>query len=251
MSKNNPMPTACVIIIGDEILSGRTSDANLSYLGKRMDEIGIRLIEARVIPDDEQTIVQTLNQCRHLFTYVFTTGGIGPTHDDITAASVAKAFNVEIERNLKAVKAMDDFYPEGKLNDARLKMADIPVGATLIDNPVSGAPGFQIENIFVLPGVPMILQGMLDGMIDRLTGGEPMLTVSLATDLTEGNLAKGLGQIQDNYSDISIGSYPYFKDGKFGVNLVSRSTSSARLEQLQKELKYFISKSGGNVLLNI
>ncbi len=156
--------TACAIIIGDEVLSGRTQDANLSYLGRRCDELGIRLKEARVISDDEATIVETVNHYRACFDYVFTTGGIGPTHDDITSASVALAFGKKIVRHPEAVAVMDKYYDRGQLTEARLKMADVPEDAFLIDNPVSAAPGFQMENVFVLPGVPVIMQAMFEGM---------------------------------------------------------------------------------------
>lgn len=249
MSQNETAPTACVIIIGNEILSGRTQDVNLSYIGKRCDELGILLMETRIIPDVEQTIITTVNECHARFSYIFTTGGIGPTHDDITSASVARAFALPLERNAAAVEAMDKYYEAGKLNEARLKMADVPETAILIDNPISGAPGFQLDNVFVLPGVPIIMQAMFEGIVDRLVGGSAMLTLSIATDLTEGTLAEGLGLIQERYANISIGSYPYFKQGKIGVNVVSRGTERESLDRLRKELKGLIGELGGKVLL--
>lgn len=249
MTQDKAAPTACVIIIGNEILSGRTQDANLAFIGKRCDELGIHLTETRIIPDIEETIVTTVNECRAGFTYVFTTGGIGPTHDDITSASVAAAFNRKLERNAKAVEAMDKYYEAGKLNEARLKMADVPESAILIDNPISGAPGFQIENVFVLPGVPLIMQAMFEGITDRLTGSTPILTLSIATNLTEGTLAEGLNALQEQYTDISIGSYPYFKHGKLGVNIVSRGTEKGRLDCLAEGLKDLINTLDGQVLL--
>ncbi len=246
MVENNN-PTAVLIIIGNEILSGRTRDANLSFLGQRCEEIGIDLVEARVVKDIEGEIIDVVNDYRSRVDYVFTTGGIGPTHDDITSASVARAFGVAIERNAEAVDAMDRYYPPGKLNEARLKMADVPVGATLIDNPVSGAPGFQMENVFVLPGVPSIMQAMFNGITNRLTGGLPVLTESVKTDITEGTLAQGLGKIQDDYPDVSIGSYPFFKAGLLGVNLILRSTDNDRLQAATEKVREMIQKLGGRV----
>ena len=240
--------TACVIIIGNEILSGRTQDANLSYIGKRCDELGIRLTEARVISDDEATIVDTVNHYRANFDYVFTTGGIGPTHDDITSASVALAFGKKIIRHPDAVAVMDEYYDTGQLTEARLKMADVPEDATLIDNPVSAAPGFQLENVFVLPGVPVIMQAMFEGIVDGLAGGSPMLTDNVATNLGESMMAKELGQVQDRYPDISIGSYPYFKKGKIGVNLVLRGTDADLLDEVKQALHSMIEGLGGEVV---
>src|SRR5512134_200599 len=168
--------TAAVIIIGNEVLSGRTADANLCFLAKALNEVGVRVREARIIPDDEAVIVETVNACRQTFDYVLTTGGIGPTHDDITSASIAKAFGVPLERNPQAIRALEQHYRPGEFNEAGRKMADIPAGASLIDNPLSKAPGFQIGNVFVLPGVPVIMRAMFDGLRARLSGGEPMLS---------------------------------------------------------------------------
>lgn len=242
------MVTACLLIIGNEILSGRTQDANLAFIGKRCDELGIRLKEVRVIPDEESIIVTTVNVCRKEFDYVFTTGGIGPTHDDITAASIARAFNAALEQNAEAVAAMQKYYREpGMLNDARLRMANIPAGAKLIDNPVSGAPGFQIENVFVLPGVPIIMQAMFDGMTQRLVGGAPVITESVTTNLREGTLAGGLAVIQENNPDVTIGSYPFFRKGKLGVNLVMRSTDREKLDRSADEIRKLIETLGGRI----
>ncbi len=197
--------------------------------------------------DIEGEIIDVVNDYRSRVDYVFTTGGIGPTHDDITSASVARAFGVAIERNAEAVDAMDRYYPPGKLNEARLKMSDVPVGETLLDNPVSGAPGFQMENVFVLPGVPSIMQAMFNGITNRLTGGLPVLTESVKTDITEGTLAQGLGKIQDDYPDVSIGSYPFFKAGLLGVNLILRSTDNDRLQAATEKVREMIQKLGGRV----
>ena len=240
--------TACLIIIGNEILSGRTQDANLAIVGKKCDTLGILLTEARVIADVEADIVETVNTCRRLFTYVFTTGGIGPTHDDITAAAIARAFNVEVVRNKEAVIAMDRYYEPRRLTEARLKMADIPEGALLIDNPVSGAPGFQLENVFVLPGVPSIMDAMFDGLTDRLVGGDPVLTNNITTNLLESEIAAGLGVLQEKYPDVSMGSYPYFRKGKLGVNLVLRGTDAGRMNAAADELATTIMRLKGKVL---
>ena len=247
MKQPDPI-TACLIIIGNEILSGRTQDANLAIVGKKCDTLGIRLTEARVIADMEADIVETVNTCRRLFTYVFTTGGIGPTHDDITAAAVARAFNVEVVRNKEAVNAMDRYYEPRRLTDARLKMADIPEGARLIDNPVSGAPGFQLENVFVLPGVPSIMDAMFDGLTDRLVGGDPVLTDNITTNLLESEIAAGLGVLQEKYPDVSMGSYPYFRKGKLGVNLVLRGTDAGRMNAAADELVTTITRLKGKAL---
>jgi len=228
--------TACLIIIGNEILSGRTKDKNLSFVAERMSEWGVRLTEARVIPDIEETIVETVNTCRAQFDYVFTTGGIGPTHDDITAAAVAKAFGVTLHRHPDALAIMQRQHRPEDLNEARLKMADVPEGATLIDNPVSGAPGFQIGNVYVMAGVPMIMQAMLEGLRHDLVGGAPVLSRSVRAFLPEGAVAEGLGVIQDRYPDIDIGSYPFFRKGRFGTSLVLRGTDAAALERAQGEV---------------
>ena len=240
--------TACLVIIGNEILSGRTQDANLAIIGKKCDALGIRLTETRIIPDVEADIVATVNHCRAQFTYIFTTGGIGPTHDDITAAAIARAFNVEVVRNEEAVNALDRYYEPGFLTEARLKMADIPQGARLIDNPVSGAPGFQLENVFVLPGVPSIMEAMFDGLTDRLVGGDPILTENVLTNLLESVIAKDLEALQEKYPDVNMGSYPYFRKGKLGVNLVLRGTDGARMNTAAEELAAAIRRLNGKVL---
>ena len=240
--------TAGVIIIGNEILSGRTRDTNLAYMGKQLDALGIRIMESRVIPDVEQTIIDTVNHFRQTYTYVFTTGGIGPTHDDITSVAISKTFQVKLEKNSEAVRLLEKYYEPRGINEARMKMARIPEGAKLIDNPLSGAPGFQMENVFVMAGVPAIMRLMFDGIIDRLTGGDPIITFNAATNIGEGVLAGGLTQLQDEYPDISIGSYPYFKQGELGVNLVMRGTNINRLEELKKKLTAMIIQLGGKIL---
>ena len=240
--------TAGVIIIGNEILSGRTQDTNLAYMGRQLDALGIRIMESRVIPDIEQPIIDTVNYFRRTYTYVFTTGGIGPTHDDITSAAIAKTFQVKLEKKAEAVSLLEKYYEPGGINEVRMKMAHIPVGAKMIDNPLSGAPGFQMENVFVMAGVPAIMRLMFDGIIDRLTGGDPIITFNVATNISEGMLADGLSKLQDEFSDINIGSYPYFKQRKLGVNLVMRSTNINRLEELKEKLTAMIIQLGGKIL---
>ncbi len=240
--------SAGVIIIGNEILSGRTQDSNLSFIGKRLESLGIHIVEACVIPDIEKTIIDYVNQYRANYDYVFTTGGIGPTHDDITALSIASAFGLKLEQNPDAVARLKNYYEPGRINDARLKMAQIPLGAQLIDNPISGAPGFQLENVFVLAGVPTIMEVMFDGIIDRLIGGDPILTASIATNIGESMLAQGLGELQDKYPAISIGSYPYFKRGKLGVNIVMRSTDCKLLKELANKTKSLILQLDGKIV---
>lgn len=246
--KPSAPPAACLIIIGDEILSGRTQDENLVIIGQRCDAWGLDLNEVRVIPDDEEAIIKTLNACRAVFSYVFTTGGIGPTHDDITAATVAKAFGVELASNSAAVAALSRYYEADQLTEARLKMTQVPAGASLIDNPISGAPGFQLDNVFVLPGVPMILEAMLDGIGHRLAGGAPILTASVATNLTESVVAPDLGALQRRYPDVAMGSYPYFKGGKLGLNLVLRARDEARMQDAARRLRELIVNLNGEVL---
>lgn len=240
--------TAAAIIIGNEILSGRTQDVNLAFLAKSLNEIGIRLMEARVVPDIEAEIIAAVNGLRVRFDYVFTTGGIGPTHDDITAECVAKAFGVPLIRHPEAECRLRAHYEPDKLNEARLRMANTPEGATLIDNPVSIAPGFQIGNVFVLAGVPSIMQAMFDGIKGRLSGGAPVRSISVPAFIAEGTIAKGLGELQARYADIDIGSYPFFRTGRFGTTLVLRGTDEARLAAAAEELRALIRSLGAEPL---
>ncbi|WP_282608025.1 molybdopterin-binding protein [Pelagibius sp. Alg239-R121] len=229
-SKENVTVTACLMIIGNEILSGRTKDANLGFLGEQLNEIGVRLMEVRVVPDIEAVIVETLNEVRQKFDYVFTTGGIGPTHDDITSACVAKAFGVAWSLHPEAHALLKAHYAEGELNEARLRMAHTPEGASLIENPISKAPGFQMDNVFVMAGIPRVMQAMFESLKPRLTGGAPVRSATLAVSLPEGKIAKGLGEAQDRFPDVEMGSYPYRNGDRFGVRLVLRSVDDTRLE---------------------
>ncbi len=248
MSNNDKQKTAGVIIIGNEILSGRTQDLNISYIGKNLEKLGIILAEVIVIPDIESTIIDRVKSYSENYDYVFTTGGIGPTHDDITTASIAKAFDLKLFRDPEAVACMERYYDPGTLTEARLKMADIPEGASLIDNPVSGAPAFQIKNVFVLAGVPSIMQAMFDALIDRLVSGPPILSASVCTNLTESKLAEGMSRIQNDCEKVSIGSYPYFKRGKLGVNIVLRSIDKTLLLKQTELIEILINDIGGKVL---
>ena len=222
--------TAAILIIGNEVLSGRTQDTNVQYLAGGLNDLGIRLTEVRVVPDLEDVIVDAVNTLRGGFDYLFTTGGIGPTHDDITAASVAKAFGVALVRSAEAEELLRARYKAEDITEARLKMANVADGAELIENPVSAAPGFRIENVFVLAGVPRIMQAMFDGLKGDLRGGAPVLSKSIDAFVPEGVVAGPLGGLQDEYPDVDMGSYPFFRDGRLGTCLVARSTDPARLD---------------------
>ena len=229
--------TACLLIIGNEILSGRTKDANLQFLALELNKLGVRLMECRVVPDVEQTIVATLNEVRAKFDYVFTTGGIGPTHDDITADCIAKAFGVGISEHPEAVARMTKHYGDPALfTPARRRMARVPHGGVLVDNPVSVAPGFQMENVFTFAGIPAVMQAMFHAMKHRLAGGLPVVSRTVRTNLPEGIIAEPLGELQKRYPDLDIGSYPAFRNGKPSVSLVLRGTEDARLGEASREL---------------
>ncbi len=238
--------TACLLIIGNEILSGRTKDANLQFLALELNKLGIRLMEVRVIPDVEQTVVDTVNAVRRQFDYVFTTGGIGPTHDDITADCIAKAFGVGISEHPEAVARMTKHYGDPALfTPARRRMARVPHGGVLVDNPVSVAPGFQIENVITFAGIPAVMQGMFHAMKHRLTGGDPVVSRTVRTNLPEGIIAEPLGALQKRFEDLDIGSYPAFRNGKPSVSLVLRGTDDARLASAAAELMTTIRTMNG------
>ncbi|MBV6632431.1 MAG: competence/damage-inducible protein A [Alphaproteobacteria bacterium] len=224
---------AAFLIIGNEILSGRTQDANLSWLATKLNDAGVVLVEARIISDIEAEIVSAVRALSERYDYVFTSGGIGPTHDDITAASIAVAFDTKLERHPEARNRLAEHYGDpAALTDARLKMADIPVGASLIDNPVSAAPGFKIGNVHVLAGVPKIFQAMVEGILPSLVGGATVLSKTVASNLPESEVAELLGEVEAANPGVEIGSYPYFnlKMGKPGVSVVLRGTEQAKLD---------------------
>jgi len=243
-AKANGVVTAALVIIGNEVLSGRTQDANLKFLAESLNGLGIRLGEARVIADDEPTIVATVNALRRRHSYVFTTGGIGPTHDDITAAAVAKAFRRRIERNVEAEARLRRHYRPEDVTEARLSMADMPVGAALIDNPVSRAPGFQIGNVFVLPGVPRIMQAMFDGLKGRLKGGKPTFSLAIVAHIPEGVIAAPLEAVQQAYPETEIGSYPFFRLGKIGTSLVVRGIDQQKVNAAAEAIRGIIRGMG-------
>lgn len=224
-------PTAALIVIGNEILSGRTQDLNIQFLATALGKIGIPLRDVRVIPDIEDEIVEAVNILRAKFTYVFTTGGIGPTHDDITAASVAAAFGVALKRHQPSVDKMEQHYGK-RLNEARLKMADLPEGAMPIETRVTSAPGFRLDNVFVMAGVPSIAQAMFDEVAPSLAHGAPVLSRFVEAHLGEGDLADALTEIQADYPDVDLGSYPFFRSARIGLSVVAKGTDQAQLDQV-------------------
>lgn len=240
----DPAPTAAVLVIGNEILSGRTQDTNLNVLAKSLIGIGIRLCEARVVPDIEAEIIAALNALRARYTYVFTTGGIGPTHDDITAESIAKAFGVPLIENPEARARLEAYYTAEKLTPARLLMARTPQGAELIDNPVSVAPGFRYENVYVMAGVPSIMAGMLDGILGRLRHGPEIHSVTITCTIPESVIAEGLGIIAHRYAALDVGSYPSFRLGKIGLALVVRGTDRTAIQSAVDEICALIREKG-------
>ncbi len=233
-----PNPSAAMVVIGDEILSGRTRDANMNYLAGQLTGIGIGLEEVRIVSDQHERIVAAVKALSEDYDTVFTSGGIGPTHDDITADAIGAAFgrNVDIRDDARALLAAHYARNGMELNEARLRMARIPEGATLIDNPVSVAPGFTLENVHVMAGVPSVFQAMVASVLPSLTGGAPLLSRSLRVDRGEGDIAGPLGEIAAQYAELSIGSYPFQKDGKYGSNIVVRGQDEALLEQVMEQL---------------
>lgn len=247
MTQNNP--TAALIVIGNEILSGRTQDTNINFIAKQLADMGIRFMEVRVIPDIESTIINTVNELRAIYNYIFTTGGIGPTHDDITTASIAKAFGLKIVRSTDAVEKLRNYY-EGsgrELNDARLKMADFPEGSEFLDNPISTAPGFKIGNVFVMAGIPNVMQAMFACAKDWLKHGEKILSKEIIAYVGESVIATPLTAIQDKYPEIEIGSYPFVKEHKFGTSICMRGTDKEKLNSVYAET-YEMLKQHGEVV---
>ena len=238
----NPKVNAAIIIIGNEILSGRTQDTNTSTLATWLNSIGVIVGEVRVIPDIEKTIVDSLNLLRKTYDYVFTTGGIGPTHDDITAESVSKTFGLKYEIHKEAFKILEAYYKTGEFNKGRQKMVWMPKNAKLILNPTSGAPGFSCENVFCLPGVPSILKSMLGGLRNRIVGGEPILSHTISLRTVESEIAKSLSSVQEKNQDVEIGSYPFFQAGKLGVSIVIRSEDQTKIDKCNKQILNFINE---------
>ncbi len=237
-------PTAAVLIIGDEILSGRTLDTNTNTIARFLGALGIDLKEVRVVGDVEDEIVAALNALRVRYTYVFTTGGIGPTHDDITADAVAKAFGVGIDYHPEALVVLAARYKPGEFNEMRKRMARIPFGASLVKNGISSAPGFQLENVFVLAGVPMVMQAMLEDIEPRLARGQLVKTVTISAPIAEGTVAAALAQLQGEDATVAIGSYPYYREDGYGVQLVARGRDPAEVEKVAQALEEIIRKAG-------
>tara|TARA_B100000902_G_C27308987_1_gene917231 strand:- start:962 stop:1711 length:750 start_codon:yes stop_codon:yes gene_type:complete len=231
---------AAILIIGNEILSGRTQDTNTSTIAQWLNSIGVKVNEVRVIPDTENTIIDTVNHLRKVYNYVFTTGGIGPTHDDITAQSISKAFNLKYEIHKEAFKILEAYYKVGEFNEGRQKMVWMPENAKLILNPTSGAPGFNVENVFCLPGVPSILKSMLGGLKNRIVGGEPILSYTISLRTVESEIANSLTVVQNNNKEVEIGSYPFFHAGKLGVSIVLRSEHQSKIDNCNLEILKFI-----------
>ena len=244
MKKKIKKVNTAILIIGNEILSGRTQDKNIAFLSNWLNsKCGISVDEVRIIPDEQKTIIDTILSLSKKFKYVFTTGGIGPTHDDITAQSISKAFKVKYEFHKEAYSILEKYYGKKKFNDGRRKMAKMPSGAKLIYNPSSGAPGFIIKNVFSLPGVPSILNSMIDNCKKHLIKGSKIFSKTVNFYTVESKISKKLGLIQNKYKKhVEIGSYPFFRLGKIGVSIVSRSTSRSYLKKVEKDLINLASK---------
>ncbi len=239
-------PTAAMLVIGNEILSGRTQDKNVAHVAKRMSDLGVRLSEVRVVPDVRDRIVAAVQELSSAWDYLITTGGIGPTHDDITTECVAAAMGVEVERNAEAHRRLRTHYEgtEIELNEARLRMANIPVGATLIDNPVSAAPGFRLANVFVLAGVPAIMKAMLAVLEPQLVRGPPLRSRTLVVNRPEGLIADDLAVVAAEFPDVDIGSYPFYRPPDIGTSLVLRATDIERLGQCADSVRRFLTRLG-------
>ena len=248
MTKNIKV-NAAILIIGNEILSGRTQDTNTSTIALWLNSIGVQVQEVRVIPDIEKTIIDTVNMLRKANDYVFTTGGIGPTHDDITAESISKTFDLNYEIHKEAFKILEAYYKPGEFNEGRQKMVWMPKDAKLILNPTSGAPGFNIDNVFCLPGVPSILKSMLGGLKNRIVGGKPILSNTISLRTVESEIAKSLSKVQNNNQDIEIGSYPFFQAGKLGVSIVIRSEDQKKIDKCSTEILEFVNKKKIEVVI--
>ena len=239
MTKNIKV-NAAILIIGNEILSGRTQDTNTGTLANWLNSIGVKVNEVRVVPDIEKKIIDTLNILRSENDYVFTTGGIGPTHDDITAQSVAKAFGLKYEIHKEAFKILEAYYKPGEFNEGRQKMVWMPENAELILNPTSGAPGFSVKNVFCLPGVPSILKSMLGGLKNKIVGGQPILSHTISLRTVESEIASSLTKVQDKNKEVEIGSYPFFHAGKLGVSIVLRSEDQSKIDLCNSQILEFI-----------
>ena len=250
MKKANKKLNAAIIIIGNEILSGRTQDVNVASISNWLNELGVKLEEVRIIPDKENTIVKTVNELRKKFRYIFTTGGIGPTHDDITSKSISKAFKVKYCYHTEAFNILEKYYEKGKFNIGRRKMAKTPKNATLIYNPSSAAPGFFIKNVYCLPGVPSILKSMLGGLNNKIIGGNKIESKTLSLRTVESEISVPLEKVQNKYKNLDIGSYPFFKQGKIGVSLVIRSNKLKLIQKCMIDIMKFVKKKKIKIIIN-
>ena len=242
---------AAVLLIGDELLSGRTQDINLQTIAKFLAPLGVQVAEARVVSDAPAEIIAAVNALRATYDYVFTTGGIGPTHDDKTADAIAAAFGARIDVRADARAILEEHYKgAANLNEARLRMARIPDGAVLIANPVSKAPGFQLGNVFVMAGIPAVMQAMLEDVRHRLSGAAPLSSRTVSVYLGEGTIAAGLAALQKQFPDIPLGSYPFSKGGKFGTSLVARGNDQARLGEVAEALQAMVRAAGGEPIVD-
>ena len=248
MKKANKKVNAAIIIIGNEILSGRTQDINVMPVSNWLNELGVKLDEVRIIPDIEDSIIKTVNDVRKKFNYVFTTGGIGPTHDDITSRSIAKAFNLSYGYHKEAYEILEQYYGKSEFNEGRKKMAMLPNKALLILNPSSGAPGFIIDNVYCLPGVPSILKSMLGELNSKIIGGKKILSKTMNLKTVESEIAESLERVQNKFKDIEIGSYPFFRKGKVGVSIVIRSTEEKLISICYKDIEDFIKKKNIEII---
>ena len=247
MPDKSKIVTAAAVIIGNEILSGRTKDQNLGFLAEALNDVGVQLCESRVVRDVEAEIVDAVNGVRAKFDYVFTTGGIGPTHDDITADSIGAAFSLPVDYHPEAVKILKAHYVHtgAELNQARMRMARTPMGASLVENPISKAPGFRVENVYVLAGIPAICQAMFHSLKHELVGGDPVRSVAISVYLGEGTLAKGLTALQEKYLNVDLGSYPFYREGRIGTSIVARSQAQNQLDAAADEIRQMMREVDG------
>ena len=249
MNKTKEKVNAAIVIIGNEILSGRTQDVNVVTISKWVNELGVKLEEVRVIPDIENSIIKTVSELKKKFNYVFTTGGIGPTHDDITSKSISKAFNLSYGYHKEAYAILEKYYGKAKFNVGRKKMAMMPIKASLILNPSSGAPGFIVDNVYCLPGVPAILKSMLGGLKNKIKGGKKIFTKTISVQTVESEIAKPLEEVQQKFKRVDIGSYPFFRLGKIGVSMVIRSSDKKKIDDCCKEIVSFLKKKKINMMV--
>ena len=248
MKKIKEKVNASIVVIGNEILSGRTQDVNVVTISLWLNKLGVQLQEVRIIPDKEKLIVKNINELRKNFKYVFTTGGIGPTHDDITSKSIAKAFKLSYGYHKEAYSLLEKYYSKSQFTFGRKKMAKLPHNAKLILNPSSGAPGFIVKNVYCLPGVPSILKSMLGGLNNKIKGGKKILNETITLRTVESEIAKSLEKVQKKHKKVDIGSYPFFKQGKIGVSIVLRSEHKHLIFKCVKDIKNFIKKKNIKII---